>query len=71
MEDLSMRITQLERLVDHLYTALDVEKPAPDTSVSVRVRELAFKGNKIGAIKLYREETGCDLKTAKDVVERL
>jgi ribosomal protein L7/L12 len=71
MEDLSMRISQLERLVEHLYTQLRVERPAPDASVSARVRELAFGGNKIGAIKLYREETGCDLKTAHAVIDRL
>jgi ribosomal protein L7/L12 len=71
MEDLSMRITQLERLVEHLYTTLGVEKPAPDATVSARVRELAFAGNKIGAIKLYREETGCDLRTANEIIGSL
>ena len=29
------------------------------------------KGKKIAAIKAYREETGADLKEAKDEVERL
>ncbi|MFL6110155.1 MAG: ribosomal protein L7/L12 [Catenulispora sp.] len=28
-----------------------------------------FRGRKIQAIKLYREATGADLKTAKDAVE--
>ena len=71
MEDLSMRVTQLELLVEHLYTELRVEKPAPDASVSPRVRELALGGNKVAAIKLYREETGSDLKSAHEIIARL
>jgi len=66
-----MRVTQLELLVEHLYATLGVEKPAPDASVSPRVRELAFSGNKVAAIKLYREETGCDLRSAHEVIDRL
>ena len=34
MDDLHARVRQLEALVDHLYSALDVVKPAPDTGVS-------------------------------------
>jgi hypothetical protein len=34
-------------------------------------RELARAGRKIEAIKLVRERTGLDLKSAKDYVERL
>ena len=29
------------------------------------------QGRKVGAIKLYRESTGCDLKEAKDFIEAL
>ena len=35
------------------------------------VRALTAQGNKIQAIKLYREATGLGLKEAKDVVESL
>lgn len=35
------------------------------------VRQLALSGNKIAAIKLYREKTGVGLKEAKDVVDRM
>lgn len=38
---------------------------------SKRVREEMFAGNKIQAIKLYREQTGVGLKEAKDAVEKL
>ena len=71
MDDLHARVRQLEALVDHLYSSLDVVKPAPDTGVSTGVRELVLRGDKIRAIKLYREETGCDLRTAKNVVDGL
>jgi hypothetical protein len=35
------------------------------------VREALRRGNKIGAIKLYREATGLGLKEAKDAVEAM
>ncbi len=39
--------------------------------VSARVRELVASGNKIGAIKAYRDETNVDLATATRVIESL
>ena len=68
---LHARVYELERLVDHLYRALSMEKPAAGTTVSERVRALARSGNAIEAIKVYRDETGCDLRTAKEAVESL
>ena len=35
------------------------------------VRRLALSGNKIAAIKLYREKMGVGLREAKDVVDRM
>ena len=35
------------------------------------VRDALKRGNKIEAIKLYREMTGCDLKESKDAVEAM
>jgi ribosomal protein L7/L12 len=69
--ELYSRINELERLVDHLYRELKMDKPDLSTTVSDRVRALARSGNAIEAIKLYREETGCDLRTAKEAVESL
>jgi ribosomal protein L7/L12 len=71
MDDLRARVRDLEQLVEHLYAVLDVSRPAPNSDVSTAVRELASRGNLIKAIKVYREETGCDLVTAKNVVESL
>jgi ribosomal protein L7/L12 len=36
-----------------------------------QIKELIFKGNKISAIKLYRELTGVGLAEAKDAVEAI
>jgi ribosomal protein L7/L12 len=69
--ELYSRVWELERLVDHLYRALSMEKPAQSDAMSDRVRALARSGNAIEAIKVYREETGCDLRTAKEAVESL
>ena len=80
MDDLTARVRELEHLVDHLYTQLRVERPGgtwnastfySDGGVSTAVRELVMRGDKIRAIKLYREETGCGLREAKDVIDGL
>jgi ribosomal protein L7/L12 len=39
--------------------------------VSPQVRALVAEGKLMHAIKAYRDETGCDLMTAKNVVESL
>jgi large subunit ribosomal protein L7/L12 len=44
---------------------------APTTEWMAEVRELVASGNKIEAIKVYREHTGLGLKEAKDAVEGL
>ncbi len=70
------RIIRLERKVDFLLRELGlVEKEEanllnPDPILD-EVVALVRQGNKIGAIKLYREKTGVGLKEAKDAVEKL
>ena len=72
MEDLSMRVTQLELLVEHLYTTLGVEKAgAGRQRQPARARAGPAAATRSRAIKLYREETGCDLKSAHEVIDRL
>jgi len=70
------RIIRLERKVDFLLREFGlVEKEeayVPDhDSILDEVVALVRQGRKIEAIKLYREKTGADLKTAKDAVEKL
>ena len=71
--DIYERLGVLERLVRHLYEKTGI--PIPDlqtlAQVSDRVRELLASGNKIAAIKAYKEESGVDLATATRMIESL
>jgi ribosomal protein L7/L12 len=71
--DIYERLGVLERLVKHLYEKTGV--PIPDlqtlAQVSDHVRQLLASGNKIGAIKAYKEESGVDLATATKMIESL
>jgi Ni/Co efflux regulator RcnB len=49
---------------------LDLLRKLP-LPVQIRLSDMIYHEQKIDAIKLYREETGCDLKTAKDAVEAI
>lgn len=71
--DIYERLGVLERLVKHLYEKTGV--PIPDlqtlAQVSDNVRQLLASGNKIGAIKAYKDENGTDLATATRMIESL
>jgi soluble P-type ATPase len=41
------------------------------TEVSDHVRQLVASGDKMGAMKAYRDETNVDLRTASQVIESL
>ncbi len=79
-DDLARRVDELERRVAALERAaihngqtpgrLPVGEP-DETWASDAVRRLAMEGNKIQAIKVFREETGLSLKQCKDIVDRL
>jgi hypothetical protein len=45
--------------------------PEPQIDPLDEVRRLARAGEKLEAIKRYREITGCDLKTAREAVEAM
>ncbi|HLY27123.1 MAG TPA: hypothetical protein VKQ72_12335 [Aggregatilineales bacterium] len=66
------RIAKLERtvafLLDHTH-ATYVDQP--DSGPMPDVTALAHSGNKLGAIKLYREKTGASLADAQRYVEEL
>ena len=42
-----------------------------DAETLAEIREQLADRRKIGAIKLYREAAGCDLKSAKEAVDRI
>jgi hypothetical protein len=73
--DVYERLGQLEQLVQYLYEKTGVPMPDPRTlartQVSDRVRQLLAAGNKMGAIKAYRDETNVDLATASRTIEAL
>jgi hypothetical protein len=66
--DTTQRLRRLERRVDLILKHLGVN---PDQGVHAEIMELLKAGKKIQAIKVYREQTGCGLKEAKDYVESL
>jgi ribosomal protein L7/L12 len=73
--DIYERLGALEQLVKHLYERTGIPMPNPVAlatgEVSAHVRELVAAGNKIGAIKAYRDEANVDLATATKVVDSL
>lgn len=60
--------SRLERKLDLILNHLQI---GMNEGVNDRIRELMKSGDKLGAIKLYRERTGAGLKEAKDYVEQL
>jgi ribosomal protein L7/L12 len=60
------RLARIERQLTLIMAKLDVEEP--ETPMTGVVGELE-KGNKIQAIKIYREQTGAGLAEAKSAVE--
>jgi hypothetical protein len=73
--DVYERLGQLEQLVQYVYEKTGVPMPDPQTlartQVSDRVRQLLAAGNKMGAIKAYRDETNVDLATASRTIDSL
>ncbi|MFL0251003.1 hypothetical protein ACJDT4_11270 [Clostridium neuense] len=48
------------------------KKPEADSAeIEAKVKELLLQGQKIKAVKAYREATGCDLLTAKKYVDSI
>jgi large subunit ribosomal protein L7/L12 len=73
------RVAKLEAAVASLQVQLASPQPPgsaaaapmPGTEWMSEVQALVASGNKIQAIKVYRERTGVGLKEAKDAVEAL
>jgi large subunit ribosomal protein L7/L12 len=76
MDDLHFRLRQLEEQVERLSAQAGMPwssamTPGASGGVDSDVVALAQGGNKIEAIKLYRQRTGAGLAEAKDAVEGL
>jgi ribosomal protein L7/L12 len=72
---LQARVAELERKVEYLMQRVNAAPPIPMAKTpggfSPAVLALVQRGNKIGAIKQYREETGLGLREAKDAIDSL
>jgi len=69
---LRQRVARLERTVEFLLAQLHLDYvDKPDDAALPGIMDLLRRGNKIEAIKVYREQTGVGLKEAKDYIESL
>ena len=70
--NLQMKVAELERKLDFVMKHLDLELPAdPQSPWMAEVTRLLRQGNRLEAINLYRQQTGGNLKAARDAVEEL
>ena len=69
---LKSRIDELESRLKFIYRRLNLEyaDPNSDPVLSSQIQEALRHGNKIEAIKIYRELTGVGLAEAKQVIDR-
>jgi hypothetical protein len=65
-----VRLRRIENKLDLVMQHLGLKYEPPEFyGMTAEARTLADAGQKIAAIKVYREETGAGLKEAKDAVE--
>ncbi len=70
--EIRIRLEKLESQLSFLYRSLGITtQEVPNWQASSALLELVRKGDKIAAIKAFREETGASLKDAKDFIESL
>ena len=73
---LKSRINELEEKLQIVYRKLNMDYANPDPlansdpALSPQVQEALRRGNKIEAIKVYRELTGVGLAEAKQAIDR-
>lgn len=69
--NLRARVAELEVKLDFVYRKLGIEFVDNPGMADSRIISLLKKGNKLEAIKAYRELTNADLAEAKKEVERI
>ena len=72
IQQLRSRVNELEDRLKFIYRRLNIEyaDPNSDPVLSPKIQEALRHGNKIEAIKIYRELTGVGLAEAKQVIDR-
>lgn len=68
---LRSRVAELERKLDFIYRRMGIEYFDDPGMVDSQIISLLKKGNKLEAIKVYRELTNADLADAKRAVEKI
>lgn len=69
---LMLKVGELERKLDFVMQQLKLQyHEAPHSAAQTEAFKWLRQGNKIEAIKAYREVTGLGLKEAKDAVDAL
>jgi ribosomal L7/L12-like protein len=69
---LRSRINELEDRLNFLYRRLNIDYIDPNSNplFTPQIQDALRRGNKIEAIKIYRELTGVGLAEAKDAIDR-
>jgi ribosomal protein L7/L12 len=69
---LKSRVNDLEERLQFLYRRLNIDylEPTADPALAPQVQDALRRGNKIEAIKIYRELTGTGLAEAKQAIDR-
>lgn len=72
VQQLRSRVNELEDKLKTLYRHLNLNytDTGSDPLLSPQIQDALRRGNKIEAIKYYRELTGVGLAEAKDAIER-
>jgi ribosomal protein L7/L12 len=72
IQQLRSRVNELEDRLKALYRHLNLEyaDPGSDPAMSPQVQDALRRGNKIEAIKIYREMTGVGLAEAKNAIDK-
>jgi len=70
---LKSRMNELEDKLQFLYRRLNIDYQTPnsDPALVPQIQDALRRGNKIEAIKIYRELTGVGLVEAKQVIDGL
>lgn len=68
---LRARVAELENKLDFIYKKLGIEYIENPSAVDARIVALIKQGNKLEAIKVYRELTNAGLAEAKQAVEKI
>ena len=72
IEKIKMRLEKLESQMTFLQRSLGITtNDAPGWKASPEIIELIRRGEKIEAIKAFREQTGASLKDAKTFIESI